>query len=92
MPQSESVTMDELVTFITQQLLSQHKHDWAVIGVDYPKEPHGHPRLEGPADVTYAALKCSCGDLKTVTLNGRWGMSQLVITIGEKIAEQYAAE
>jgi len=89
-PQSEepqvSIGLEELVGIVASQLAGQHKHDWAIIGVKYP-DADGHPRLkmQNAADLTYVALKCACGEVKTVMLNGHWELSELVIKIGETI-------
>jgi len=93
-PQSEepqvSIGLEELVGIVAKQLSGQHKHDWAIVGVKHPTNVGaGHPRLQSPADLTYVALKCACGEIKAVILNGHWEMSELVIKIGETIASSH---
>ncbi len=81
--QSVKVGLEELVRIITEQVAGQHRHQWAVLDVSYPSEPSGpiHPRLARTGDVTYVALKCHCGEPESVTMDGHWTMTQLMMEV-----------
>lgn len=86
---SVHVGLEELVRIIAEQVagLETHKHQWAIIGASSP-DPTGpvHPRMTQPdSNVTNVLLKCHCGEPRTITLDGRWGLSQLIITVGEQV-------
>jgi hypothetical protein len=83
------VSLTHFLELVASSISGQrHNHQWAVIGVDYPKHTGmpQHPRIQMQPDVTYVLLKCHCGDPKSVTLEGHWSMTALMQKIGEEVA------
>lgn len=88
-PGSVTVGIEELVRIVLENIAGQHRHQWAVVGVTHPESPARpiHPRMAAPSlDITYVALKCHCGELRSVTMDGHWTMDQIMSQIGEQIA------
>jgi hypothetical protein len=52
-----------------------HQHHWEAIGTDYPPTS-AHPRAVNQR-LTYVLLRCDCGEVKSLDLDGHWTIDQI---------------
>lgn len=89
----QTYTLEQLFDFVSKRYGSQpHMHDWAILDAQSPEPAYTNPRIRANTadNITNVLMKCHCGEVKTVTLQGRWTLSQLLIKIGEHNATSQA--
>lgn len=93
-PAQFTIGLPELVEVIVQQAQGVHKHDWAILDVSYPEEkptadmhPRYIPEMAAQQPVTYVAMRCSCGEPTSVTMDGHWTMEQLMREVHRGVSE-----